>query len=125
MSTILVVDDDPQIRSWLRGLLDAEGHQVVEAKDGNQGLACFHRVHPDLVVLDIYMPDREGLETILLLRKSDPAVKVLAISGGVPGGLDVCDVCHLGKAFGAQDTLMKPFSAEEFRKRVERLLNTV
>ena len=122
MSTILVVDDDPQIRSLLRGLLAAEGHQVVEAKDGNEGLACFHRVHPDLVVLDIYMPDREGLETILLLRKSDPAVKILAISGGVPGGLDVC---HLGKAFGAQVTLMKPFSAEEFRERVERLLNTV
>lgn len=122
MSTILVIDDDPQIRSWLRGLLDAEDHQVVEAKDGDEGLACFHRAHPDLVVLDIYMPGRDGLETILLLRKSDPAVKILAISGDVIEGYDACQSV---KAFGAQDALVKPFSAERFRERVERLLNAL
>lgn len=120
MSTILVADDDPQIRSLLRGLLDAKGHQVVEARDGNECLACFHSAHPDLVVLDIYMPDKDGLETIQLLRKSDPAVKILVISGNQIKGFDPC---QSAKAFGAQDTLEKPFSAEEFLERVERLLN--
>lgn len=120
MSTILIADDDPQIRSLLRGLLDAKGHQVVEARDGNECLACFHRAHPDLVVLDIYMPDKDGLETILMLRKSDPAVKILVISGNLINGYDVC---QSAKAFGAQASLVKPFSAEEFLERVERLLN--
>jgi len=119
MSTVLIVDDDPQIRSWLRELLDAEGHQVIEAGDGNEALACFHRSHPDLVVLDIYMPNKDGLETILLLRKIDPDVKILALSGGVIKGYDVYKPA---KAFGAQAALGKPFSAKEFLTHVDGLL---
>lgn len=122
MSTVLVIDDDPQIRSWLRDLLDAEGHHVVEAGDGNEGLACFHRSHPDLVVLDIYMPNKDGLETILLLRNIDPDVKILALSGGVIKGYDVYTPA---KRLGAQVALVKPFGAKEFLAHVERLLNAL
>jgi DNA-binding response OmpR family regulator len=118
---ILIIDDDQKIRSWLRTILEAEGHQVVEAGDGHEGLACFHRVSPDLVVLDIYLPGKEGLEIILTIRKSDRAVKILAISGNLIGGYDACKAATV---FGANDALAKPFSAETFRAHVERLLNS-
>lgn len=121
MPTILIIEDDQKIRSWLRTILEAEGHQVVEAGDGHEGLACFHRVSPDLVVLDIYLPGKEGLEIILTIRKSDRAVKILAISGNLIGGYDACKAATV---FGANDALAKPFGAETLRAHVERLLNS-
>jgi DNA-binding response OmpR family regulator len=118
---ILIIDDDQKIRSWLRTILEAEGHQVVEAGDGHEGLACFHRVSPGLVVLDIYLPGKEGLEIILTIRKSDRAVKILAISGNLVEGYDACKAATV---FGANDALAKPFGAETFRAHVERLLSS-
>ncbi len=120
MSTVLVVDDDRQLRTWLRTLLEAKGHRVLEAGEGNEGLARYDFHQPDLVVLDIYLPGKEGLETILLLRKKNPGVKILAVSGNLIEGYDVC---RSAKAFGARDTLAKPFSAEVFLERVGRLLS--
>lgn len=115
MSTILAVDDNPQVRSWLRGLLDAERHQVAEARDGNEGLACFHRTHLDLLVLDIYMPERDGLEAILLLRRSWPYRKRDRRLRCLPIGESVrCSGCT-GEAL----------QSEGFRERVERRLNAL
>ncbi len=82
MSRILLIDDDPSIRDVLGQMLSAAGHTVVTARDGRAGQAAFERDRADLVITDIIMPDREGIETIKALRAIDPAVPIIAISGG-------------------------------------------
>lgn len=119
MSTILVVEDDEQLRSWLRKLLESKGYSVLEAGDGNKALAWINRERPDLIVLDIYLPDRDGLETLLQLRKGGQTFKVLAISGKFDAGHSTDALAII---LGACETLAKPFAASVFLERVERLL---
>src|ERR1700733_14793564 len=85
MAKILIIDDDAQIRRMLERALTGVGYEVVEAKDGDDGLKAFAKHRPELVVTDIVMPDREGLETIRELRRLAPHLPVIAISGSVPG----------------------------------------
>ncbi len=120
MANVLVVDDDPQIRTWLRSILEANGHQVEEARDGYAALAYLERAKPALVVLDIFLPKIDGLELIKHLRSSAKPIKILAMSGNP---LPDYDACATAKAFGAHDILAKPFSAETFLKHVEALLS--
>ena len=72
MAKILIIDDDAQIRRMLERALTGVGYEVVEAKDGDDGLKAFAKHRPELVVTDIVMPDREGLETIRELRRLAP-----------------------------------------------------
>lgn len=118
---ILVVDDDDQVRKWTLTFLEVEGYEVLEAKDGNEALALSTLHHPDLVVIDVYMPGKEGLETIQLMRKQHLTVKIIAISGHFYEGYDVGTIA---KAFGANAILPKPFSAKELLNQVETLLKT-
>jgi len=74
MARILVVDDDDQIRTLLRVTLEREGHEVFEAPDGNVALSLYHQNPADLVITDIIMPEKEGIEMIMELRRSDPEV---------------------------------------------------
>ena len=117
---ILVVDDDPLVRCWVCTVLEEEGYCVAEAGDGNEALAIIRRDGPVAVVLDVYMPGKEGLETILELRKERYPIKVLATSGGPIDGYDVLKVAKL---FGAADVLAKPYSAVTLVERVAQLLN--
>ena len=119
-STILVVDDDQQIREWLRYLLGTKGYQVEEACDGYAALAYLKRATPALVVLDLFMPKVDGLEIILHLRSCANLVKVLAISGNP---ISSFNACVAAKAFGAHEVLTKPFDAELFLNSVEALLS--
>ncbi|MBI3806563.1 MAG: response regulator [Nitrospirae bacterium] len=121
MPLILVVDDDVQARKWMQTVLEAEGYRVLEAGDGNEALAQYALHQPDLVVMDIYMPGKEGLETILQLSNHYLTVKVLAVSGNFYEGYDVGT---LAKSFGAKGILPKPFSAKELLDQVETLLKT-
>ena len=121
MATILLVEDDEQLRKWLRQLLENKGHDVLEAEDGNKALAHLNLERPDLIVLDIYLPDKDGLETMLDLRKGGQTVKVLAISGKFNAGYGTD---ALAMIFGACETLAKPFTAAVFLERVERLLTS-
>ncbi len=119
MPTVLVVDDDQQIRLWLRHLLEGKGYKVDEADDGYAALAYLKHTQPTLVVLDLFMPKVDGLEIILQLRSGARALRVLAISGNpIPG----YDACVAAKAFGAHDVLAKPFDAATFLKHVDTLL---
>lgn len=118
---ILVVDDDVQVRKWTLTFLEVEGYEVLEAKDGNESLALCTLHQPDLVVIDVYMPGKEGLETILLMRKHHSAVKILAISGHFHEGDDVGTTA---KSFGANAILAKPFSTKELLNQIETLLKT-
>jgi DNA-binding response OmpR family regulator len=120
MATILVIDDDDSLRNLLRLTLTHFGHTVVEAGNGKEGLARFREAGADLVITDIVMPEKEGLEVLMELRKVQPPVKIIAISGGGRNGV----VAYLGtaKLMGAAKVIPKPFSTEALMASVNELL---
>jgi DNA-binding NtrC family response regulator len=117
---ILVIDDDPGIRLVLRKTLERAGYEVHEAADGEAGLKQFRDVKPDLVITDIIMPEREGVETIVALRQQSPATPIVAISGGGGGG---ADYLTMAKKLGAARALQKPFSVATALRVVDELLS--
>ncbi len=120
MARILVMDDDEQIRTTIHQVLDLEGHEVIEAPDGKEGINLFKESGADLIITDIVMPEKEGLETITELRRDFPDIKIIAISGGGRG--DPKSYLTLAKGFGALRTLTKPFEREELLEAVRELL---
>lgn len=108
MSSVLVVDDEDQVRQLIRATLEQAGYQVREARDGKEALCLYRQKPVDLVIMDILMPDQDGLESITTLRREFPTVKVIAITGGTDmiGILNFLDVA---KMMGASRTLKKPF----------------
>ena len=121
MAHILVIDDEVQIRDVLRTVLERVGYQVTEAGDGNEGLQIYAEGGIDLVVTDIIMPEKGGIDTIMDLRRDFPGVKVIAISGGGMCG----DVSYLDMALGvgADRAIGKPFVLDDFLESVEELLS--
>jgi DNA-binding response OmpR family regulator len=122
MAKILIVEDDDEVRDVLKTLLRDEGHQVSEASDGNAAMEEFLRDPADLVVLDIVMPDKEGLETIIDLRRTHPNVKIFAMSGG--GRTSPQDYLDMAKRLGAIQVIAKPFSIDDFLRGVETALKS-
>jgi len=122
MALILIIDDDFKIREVLQQILERAGYEVMEAFDGREGLSLYRKRPPDLVVTDIVMPKKDGLETITDLRIEFPGSKIIAISGG--GRLDPKPYLELAEGFGANRLLTKPFGHEEFLKAVQDLLGT-
>jgi CheY-like chemotaxis protein len=120
LSTILIVDDDPQIRTWLHHVLEDRGYQVRGVEDGKEALAYFERTKPALIVLDLFMPNMDGAEVMMYLRSTVQSIKILAISGYIINGYDLTQTAIV---LGAHDALAKPFSAEEFLHRVDVLLS--
>ena len=121
MALILVIDDEEGIRALVRDILEKEGHKVIEAANGIVGLELFNQNRPDLVITDIFMPEKEGTQTILELRKSYPNVKIIAISGGAIA--QSFDVLGTAKIFGALRVLAKPFHPKDMRQAVKELLD--
>jgi CheY-like chemotaxis protein len=112
MTRILVIDDEASVRTLIRRILEGEGHLVHEAGDGEDGLAQLQSTPVDLVITDIFMPHKEGIETIRELRRQFPGAKILAISGGgKQSGLE--PPLTEAKLFGAHDILAKPFTPQE------------
>ncbi|MDY6986788.1 MAG: response regulator [Thermodesulfobacteriota bacterium] len=106
MARILVIDDETQIRAMLRRTLERAGYEVVEAPDGKEGMRLFHEKPADLVITDLIMPEMEGIQTIVELKRDFPAVKIIAISGG---GLMPADSClEAAKPLGAIHAFRKP-----------------
>lgn len=120
MARILVVDDDTQVRKFVTQTLTRAGHETLAAADGNEGLKAYTAQGVDLVVMDIIMPEKEGIETIIDLRKVNPAVKIIAISGG--GRIGPESYLITAKGLGAVETLQKPFTTEELTGAVDRVL---
>lgn len=113
---ILVVDDEPPIRDLVRGYLQREGHDVVEAEDGPAALVAVEAERPDLVVLDLMLPGIDGLEVCRRLRASSDAYVLMLTARGE----DVDRI--IGLEVGADDYLAKPFSPRELVARVKALL---
>lgn len=116
---ILVIDDDALVRRTLLKMLRFGGHDTLEADNGVTGLELFRKEMPDIVVTDIIMPEQEGIETIVTIRRERPEAKIIAISGG--GRMADIELLRMARLLGADDVIAKPFRAEELRRRVRAL----
>ncbi len=120
MWKLLVVDDDEALRVFLRKVLERAGHTVLVAGNGREALRLLEREPVDGMISDMIMPECEGVETLLAVRKRFPALRVVAISGG--GRLTPSDLLTLAQAAGARKTLAKPFTAEELLAVVNEVM---
>lgn len=120
MAAILIIDDEELVRYSLRKLLDPLGHEITEAENGAEGLAMVRERPFDLVITDIIMPEKEGLETVTELHRSHPDLDVIVISGG--GRTGNKDYLRMAKGLGAKHALMKPFRAETLIEAVDDCL---
>lgn len=120
MSVVLLIDDDLNLLRQMGIAFSKAGHRVLVAPDGAVGLKLFNAEHPDLVVSDIIMPTREGVETIHAIKTARPGVKVIAISGGYRVGPE--DFLTLARHIGADDVLAKPFRLAQLMDKADRLL---
>jgi DNA-binding response OmpR family regulator len=117
---ILVIEDDVAVRGLILETLSRAGYQVSAAGNGTEGLQLFREKNPDLVITDIVMPKKEGLQTIIELLQEAPGVKVIAMSGG--GRFCNDDYLKLARKFGARRTVAKPFLREEMLLAVREVL---
>jgi DNA-binding response OmpR family regulator len=120
MPRLLIVDDDPGIVALLKQALEAEGHEIQTAENGVRALERQRETPSDLMIVDILMPEKDGLETIRDIRKLTPGIRILAMSGG--GRVSPENYLPIAQMLGADETLAKPFSLVELRAAVKRLL---
>ncbi len=120
MARILVADDQDYIRSFLRMMLEKDGHEVDEAGDGNSALSLCRENHYDLVLLDIFMPDKDGIETIVLLVNEFPGIRIVAMSGGGP--VHYLEALERARSLGAVAGIAKPFGTKDIREIIARVL---
>ena len=119
MPRILVVDDNDDIRSMLELLLRREGFDVAAARDGEEALARFAERAADIVITDLFMPERDGIETIVALRERYPNAKIIAMSGWQSQRGP--DYLAVAREIGAAGTLRKPFEPRELLRLVRRV----
>ncbi|MBU0730827.1 MAG: response regulator [Proteobacteria bacterium] len=120
MARILIADDDVQVRTMLREMLERAGYEVDEAADGAKAMKLFRENPYDLVITDIIMPEKEGIETIMELRRDYPNLTIFAISGGGRVGPD--NYLKLAQKIGARKTFTKPFDRTELLGAVAEAL---
>lgn len=120
MRSILVIEDDEDLRRVLEQTLVSAGYQVRTAEDGKQAIPLCRAQAPDLVITDIYMPNKDGLEVIMELRAGFPRVKIVAISGQISRK----NMLPVAGTLGAIRTLAKPFDPSELLAAVEEVLES-
>lgn len=111
MATVLVIEDDPQMRRLVARALAMAQHQVLQARNGREGLEQFRAHHPAVVITDLVMPEMEGIEIIRQLRQEAPTIRIIAMSGGgTTGSMMFLD---FARELGADAVLSKPFRASD------------
>ncbi|MDA8405439.1 MAG: response regulator [Deltaproteobacteria bacterium] len=120
MARILVVDDEAPIRGLLRQAFENSNYDVVEASNGSDAVRIYRDDEIDLVITDIIMPDKEGLEFIMDLKEIDQDVKIIAMSGG--GRLEPHSYLQMASKFGAKKVFQKPLSITLLLAAVKELL---
>jgi DNA-binding NtrC family response regulator len=117
---VLIVDDDPGIRRTLHILLTREGFQVSQARDGVEALRLWRDHGSDLVITDLHMPEKNGIETIVELLSHSPGMRIIAMSGG--GQTKRLDLLGNAMMLGAVLTIEKPFTLNEMMTMVRKAL---
>ncbi|CCO23367.1 response regulator transcription factor [Maridesulfovibrio hydrothermalis] len=120
MKKILLIDDDPKMLDLLKHYLRNEQVSILSAPDGEEGLALFESSSVDLVIIDIFMPNMDGIQTIMELKQKNPDSKILVISGG--GEYTGLEYLKQAKALGAAEALVKPFTQIDFISTVQTML---
>lgn len=120
MKRILVVDDEKSVRDFIKNCLARHGFDVTAAESGDEAERTFRTQPFDLLITDLYMPGKEGIETITSIRRDDPDVKIIAISGGGRGGS--FDMLQIAQRLGASICLAKPMTHEELVETVVSLI---
>ena len=119
MATILIVDDEDPVRDLLRRILEEDGHEVREASNGQDGLNLYRQAPADLVITDILMPARDGMDITLELTREFLDARVIAVTGATGDR----NFLRVAKLFGAREILQKPFTVDEVRRLVRYTLN--
>jgi two-component system chemotaxis response regulator CheY len=117
---ICVIDDDDAVRQTICRILSGSGYSIAEARDGRLGLKMIEQSQPVMIITDIVMPNREGIETIMEVKQRFPHIPILAISGG--GRLEPDGFLDLAVKLGANDCLAKPFRPPELLSKVASIL---
>ncbi len=120
MKRILVVDDEEQILSLLKHMLEQEGYEVLTAEDGEQGMTLVNKNSIDLVITDMIMPVKDGLKFIMELGREKPEMKIIAISGG--GAIKAERYLSMAEYLGDIATLAKPFKRDQLLTMVREKL---
>lgn len=121
MAKILIVDDELPIRCMLREMLEQDGHEVSEAENGVVAQRCVREASFDLLITDLVMPEKNGLNLILDIKKEWPDMRIVAISGG--GGITGrFEYLPIAKLVGAASILEKPFRKEQLQSVVQSAL---
>ncbi len=122
MADILIVDDEVALRKNLGLLLTRNGHAIREAGNGREAMRLVANKLPDLLVTDIFMPEKDGIEVIQEVRRLHPQLRIIAMSGGLPMDHDV--FLMMAQRLGVNATLSKPFSLQEFQALVDKVLGS-
>lgn len=120
MQRVLIIDDDEQVRALLIEILERAGYEVTEAVNGAEGLKFYRDRPTDLVITDLVMPEKEGVETIMEMRRDFPNVRIVAISGGGRSGMQ--NYLPIAAGLGARRTVAKPFTRQEILDAVSAAL---
>ncbi len=122
MTKVLIIEDDEVIRNMIRELLLKAGYRVSVAENGVEGVNLFKQGTFELIITDIIMPEKEGIETIMEIKRHSPDVKIIAVSGG--GRLQANDYLDMAEKLGANRVFSKPFQINDFIKAVKELVGT-
>ena len=120
IASVLVVDDEKSVRYMLRQVLERTGYRVFEASNGHEALRVLDEHNADLLIIDIIMPKKDGIETVIEIRRRSPDLPIVAISGG--GGPPNLSYLDIARKFGADHILRKPFSVVELLNVVNKAL---
>lgn len=120
MAVILIVDDNADSRWVLAHLIGRERHQVLEARDGREAVDLYRACRPDLVLLDLFMPEQDGFDTLRILRQEFPNCRIIVVSAGWSVGEK--DALRIARELGADLTLRKPIDVDAVRFAVSEML---
>jgi CheY-like chemotaxis protein len=121
MAHILVIDDEEPIQEVLRQTLEYAGYEVTIAANGIEGLQAFRENPADIIIVDMIMPKKDGIETIMDLKMEAPNAKIIAISGG--GAIGPKDYLEIAEGIGASHILPKPITRDDLLQTIRTLLD--
>jgi YesN/AraC family two-component response regulator len=120
MARVLIIDDEPTLRATLRDMLEDDGYDVLDAPDGEKGLVLLRHNAVDVVLTDIMMPEKEGLETIQEIKQAHPTARIVAMSGG--GTTGNLSYLNIADKLGAHHVLAKPFARQDLLSALQKVL---